>query len=67
MNNCKDCSLEDCIDSGVDTPTKNCESFTLRDLTEFEKSIVRHGIICGLIIGFLFGLSITWSLWRIFP
>ena len=62
MNNCQECSLEMCLNSG--TEGIGCKSFELRELTKFEKSIIRHGLICGLILGFLFCLSITFPFWR---
>ena len=63
MNNCKQCAVEACLHS--ETEGVGCKAFKLRDLTEFEKTLTRRGLICGFILGFLFAISITWPLWGI--
>ena len=63
MNNCENCTVIDCVSSGVDTCAGNCKSFELRELNEFEKSIVRHGLIVGIILGFLMGFTLIFQLY----
>ncbi len=64
MNNCKQYAVETCLHS--ETEGVGCKAFKLRDLTEFEKTLTRRALICGIILGFLFAISITFPLWRIF-
>ncbi len=64
MNNCENCIVDGCMKTG--TNALGCKHFELRDLTKFEKNLIRHGFICGLILGSLFVISIIWSFWRTF-
>ncbi len=60
MNNCKQCAVETCLHS--ETEGVGCKAFKLRDLTEFEKTLTRRAIICGVVLGFLMGISIFFNL-----
>ena len=62
MNSCRQCGTRECTQIGKEGDGSICPSWNLRILNTFEKSIIRHGLICGLIIGFFMGLSIFFSL-----
>ena len=65
MNNCKQCSVETCIFAGVENKYEfqACKKFQLRELDEFEKSLIRHGLIVGTILGFFIGFFLCINLY----
>ncbi len=52
MNNCVNCIHINGCTNRIET----CRQFKLRELTKFEKGLIRHGLIVGAILGFFMGL-----------